>query len=237
MKPYQVMREALDQCGRDIVYSICQYGAGNVWEWGAEVGGNCWRTTGDIKDTWRSMSQIGFSQDGHEEFAGPGHWNDPDMLVGGNGGGGPDLHPTRLTPNEQITHITLWCLLSSPLLIGCDLADMDAFTLALLTNDEVLDVNQDPLGEPANRRAKNDTAEVWARRLWDGTMAVGLFNRGAIGREVTAKWSDLELSGPQPVRDLWQREDLGEFDGSFTTTVPGHSAVMLRIGRPTRTDW
>ena len=235
-KPYRVMRYALDRCSRDIVYSLCQYGMGDVWEWGAEVGGNLWRTTGDINDSWSSMSGIGFSQDGHEKFAGPGHWNDPDMLVVGKVGWG-SVHPTRLKPNEQITHITLWCLLSSPLLTGCDLAQLDQFTIDLLTNDEVLDVNQDPLGRPAGRRAKVDTAEVWARPLWDGTLAVGLFNRGTERAPVTAQWSDFKLTGRQPVRDLWQRKDLGEFEGSFTASVPAHGAMLVKIGEPSRTDW
>ena len=236
-KPYRVMREALDKCGRDIVYSLCQYGMGDVWEWGARVGGNLWRTTGDIGDSWESMSRIGFRQDGHEKFARPGHWNDPDMLVVGTLGWGPNLHPTHLTPNEQITHITLWSLLAAPLLIGCDLSQMDQFTVDLLTNDEVLDVSQDPLGKAAGRRAKEGLAEVWARPLWDGTIAVGLFNRGPVKSEVTASWSDLNLTGPQPVRDLWLKRDLGKFDGSFTTVVPAHGAVLVKIGKPDRTDW
>jgi alpha-galactosidase len=128
-KPYVVMRSALDKLQRDIVYSLCQYGWGKVWEWGAEVGGNCWRTTGDIADTWQSMSKIGFGQAGHEKYAGPGHWNDPDMLVVGLVGWGPQLHTTNLSPDEQYTHISLWSLLSAPLLIGCDLGKLDDFTL------------------------------------------------------------------------------------------------------------
>ena len=142
--PYKVMQEALQKQSRDILYSLCQYGAGNVWEWGTEVGGNSWRTTGDINDSWGSVENIGFKQAGKEKYAGPGHFNDPDMLVVGKVGWG-NLHPTRLKPNEQYTHISLWCLLASPLLIGCDMTQLDEFTLGLLTNDEVLDVNQDPL--------------------------------------------------------------------------------------------
>jgi alpha-galactosidase len=231
-KPYRVMREALDKCGRDIVFSLCQYGMGSVWEWGADVGGNCWRTTGDIYDAWGSMSSIGFGQDGHEKHAGPGHWNDPDMLVVGKVGWGPNLHPTNLTPHEQMTHITLWCLLSSPLLLGCDLSELDQFTLDLLTNGEVLDVNQDPLGKPAGRRGQDGLLEVWARPLWDGTMAVGLFNRGPMRAKVTANWTELRLRGRQRVRDLWQRKDLGTFDGSFTAEVPAHGVVLVKIGTP-----
>lgn len=229
-KPYHVMREALDACGRDIVYSLCQYGMGRVSEWGAKVGGNYWRTTGDIIDTWASLSGIGFGQNGLEVHAGPGHWNDPDMLVVGKLGWGPTIRDTRLTPNEQITHLTLWSLLASPLLIGCDLSQMDEFTVAVLTNPEVLEVNQDPLGRQAARVAVVGSTEVWMRLLLDGTVAVGLFNRGRDEARVTANWSDLRLSGNQPVRNLWQRRDEGTFDGAFSATVPRHGAVMLKIG-------
>jgi alpha-galactosidase len=230
-KPYEVMRAALNKINRDIHFSLCQYGWGNVWEWGAEVGGNSWRTTGDIVDTWSSMSRIGFSQAGHEKFAGPGHWNDPDMLVVGMVGWG-NLHPTRLNPHEQYTHISLWCLLCSPLLIGCDMAQLDEFTLNLLTNDEVLEVSQDPLGQQARRVAQADNLEVWAKAMEDGSMAAGLFNRGDAENEVTVKWSDLGLSGKQIVRDLWRQKDIGTFDGEFSTPVPRHGAVLVRI-RPT----
>jgi alpha-galactosidase len=233
-KPYHVMRAALDKVDRDIVYSLCQYGNGDVWTWGVEVGGNLWRTTGDITDTWISLSNIGFSESGHEKYAGPGHWNDPDMLVVGRVGWGPNIHPTRLTPNEQITHITLWALVSSPLLIGCDMSELDKFTVDVLSNDEVIDVNQDPLGKPAGRRMQDGRLEVWARPLWDGTLAVGLFNRGQQAANVTARWSDLGLQGSQPVRDLWQQKDLGVFRDSLSALVPQHGAVLVKIGRPSR---
>jgi alpha-galactosidase len=229
-KPYFVMREALDRCNRDIVYSLCQYGRGDVWKWGEEVGGNLWRTTGDIGDTWKSVSTIGFAQTDIEPYAGPGHWNDPDMLVVGKVGWGPNIAPTKLTPNEQLTHITLWCMLAAPLLVGCDMAQMDDFTKALLTNDEVLDVDQDPLGRAGARRAQEGLSEIWARPLHDGTMAVALFNRAPIKRPVTVKWSDVDLQGKQPVRDLWQWKDLEPAEGALTVDVPGHGAVLLKIG-------
>src|SRR5262249_33373428 len=233
-KPYVVMRDALKHTNRDVVYSLCQYGMGNVWEWGDEVGGDVWRTTGDITDTWGSMSGIGFSQDGHERYAGPGHWNDPDMLVVGRVGWGPNIHPTRLTPNEQITHITLWSLQSAPLLIGADMSALDQFTIDVLSNDEVLAVNQDPLGKTARRVARDGWVEVWARPLADGTMAVGLFNRGIAGAPVTAKWSDLGLSGRLPVRDLWLQNELPDASDTFSATVPRHGAVLVKIGTPKR---
>jgi alpha-galactosidase len=227
-KPYSIMQAALKKADRDIVYSLCQYGMGDVWKWGAEVGGNCWRTTGDINDSWSSMAGIGFAQNGHEKYAGPGHWNDPDMLVVGQVGWG-NLHPTNLTPNEQYTHISLWCLLSSPLLIGCDMAQLDDFTLSLLTNDEVLDVNQDPLGKQAHRVAQADSTEVWAKDLEDGSKAVGLFNRGEMETAVQVKWSDLGLSGKQTVRDLWRQKDLGDFDAAFSEKIGRHGAVLIRL--------
>jgi alpha-galactosidase len=260
------MRACLDECGRDIVYSLCQYGMGNVSEWGESVGGNYWRTTGDIHDSWSSMSGIGFGQNGLEQYAGPGHWNDPDMLVVGKVGWGPELRDSleqyagpghwndpdmlvvgkvgwrpelrdsRLSPNEQVTHITLWSLLAAPMLIGCDLSQLDEFTVALLTNPEVIEVNQDPLGRQGHRVAVDGKTEVWARPLSDGTKAVGLFNRGRREADVTVLWSDIELSGPRPVRNLWTRKDLGSFEGSYATVVPKHGAVMLKIGTPSEED-
>ncbi len=231
-KPYSVMRAALNTVNRDIVYSLCQYGMGDVWEWGTEVGGNCWRTTGDITDTWESVSTIGFGQAGHEPFAGPGHWNDPDMLVVGWVGWGPRLHPTRLTPYEQLTHISLWTLLASPLLIGCDLTKLDDFTLGLLTNDEVLAVHQDPLGRQAAQVTKEGDREIWARPLEDGSWAVGLFNRGEQSTTVTVRWTDLGVTGGKLVRDLWRQRDLGTYETEFAVKVSRHGTVLVRISRP-----
>jgi alpha-galactosidase len=230
-RPYQVGRASLDQVPRDIVYSLCQYGWGNVWEWGAEPGvaGNSWRTTGDITDTWESMAGIGFQQVGHSKYASPGHWNDPDMLVIGKVGWGPRLRDSRLTPNEQYVHITLWTLLASPLLLGNDLTQMDDFELNLVTNDEVLAVHQDPLGKPADRISKKDQLEVWARPLADGSLAVGLFNRDEMDMKVAVSWSELGITGKRTVRDLWRQKDLGVFDGEFSSVVPRHGTVFVKI--------
>ncbi|HEV2971654.1 MAG TPA: NPCBM/NEW2 domain-containing protein [Pirellulales bacterium] len=230
-RPYAMMRDALAKQDRDIVVSLCQYGMGDVWRWGASVGGNCWRVTGDISDNWASMAGIGFGQTRTAAFAGPGHWNDPDMLVVGSVGWGNNLHPTHLTPNEQYTHISLWCLQAAPLLIGCDMTQLDEFTLGLLTNDEVLAIDQDPLGKQAVRILTNDDGlEIWAKSLEDGAKAVGLFNRGEMPSRVTARWSDLGLSGNQPVRDLWRQKNLGEFDGQFSADVARHGVVLVRVG-------
>ena len=228
-EPYVFMRMCLDRVDRDIVYSLCQYGMGEVWKWGAEVGGNCWRSTGDIVDTWGSMSGIGFAQDEMAPYASPGHWNDPDMLVVGKVGWGPNLRDSRLTPNEQYTHISLWCLLCSPLLIGCDLTQLDEFTLNLLTNDEVLEVSQDPLGQQARCVARDGYLEVWAKKMEDGSTAVGLFNRDELPQTVTTRWSDLGISGPMRVRDLWRQKDIGTFDDTFETEVPRHGVTLVRL--------
>ncbi|MEI7910183.1 MAG: NPCBM/NEW2 domain-containing protein [Verrucomicrobiota bacterium] len=229
MLPYAVMRSALDQQKRDIYYSLCQYGMGNVSAWGAQVGGNSWRTTGDITDNWGSMSGIGFKQNGLEKFTKPGHWNDPDMLVVGHVGWGPALHPTHLRPSEQYTHISLWCLLASPLLIGCDLTQLDEFTLNLLTNDEVLDVNQDELGKQASRIAKTGNAEVWAKPMADGSWAVGLFNLGIAPLPVTLDLNSLGINGAARGRDLWRQQDLEPLTGKLTRTIPRHGCALLRI--------
>ncbi len=230
-RPYQVGRSALSQVPRDILYSLCQYGWGNVWEWGGEpdVAGNSWRTTGDITDTWESMDAIGFQQVGHSKYAGPGHWNDPDMLVIGKLGWGPRLRDSRLTPNEQYVHITLWTLLAAPLLLGNDIAQMDDFDLGLVTNDEVLAVHQDPLGRAADRVAKQDELEVWARPLADGALAVGLFNRDEMPMKVSAQWSDLGITGRQKVRDLWRQRDLGQFASGFSSVVPRHGVLLIKV--------
>jgi alpha-galactosidase len=229
MRPFLLMGAALRKQPRDILFSLCQYGIGHVSAWGDKAGGHCWRTTQDITDTWSSISQIAEAQVGLELFAGPGNWNDPDMLVVGTVGWGSP-RPSHLTPNEQYTHVSLWCLLSAPLLIGCDLTRLDAFTLNLLTNDEVLEVNQDPLGRQAVRVQRTDAQEVWAKPLEDGSLAAGIINRGMLTAPVTLDLTTLGLTGPQQLRDLWRQRDLGTFaDASFKTTLPGHGVLLLRI--------
>lgn len=231
-KPYRLMRGILDSLPRDLVFSLCQYGWGDVWTWGNEVGGDLWRVTGDITDTWSSMSGIGFAQTGHEKYAGPSGWNDTDMLVVGKLGWGRTPRETRLTADEQLTHISLWALQAAPLIIGADLSQADSFTVNLLGNPEVLAVDQDSLGRAAGRTLQNGRTEVWARPLADGTMAVGLFNRDLVPRIVSVKWSDLGRSGAQPVRDLWRHRDLGAKADGLSVEIPRHGVMLVKVGKP-----
>ena len=242
-RPWRIMRTELDKLDRDLIYSI----SGNTRTWGKEIGGNSWRTDSDIVDSWAEVvsgwempvSQLGFKIKNNKaydyehsngvELSGPGHFNDRDMLVVGWVGWG-DLHPTRLSPSEQYTHISLWCLLASPLMLGCDLTKLDDFTLNLLSNDEVLEVNQDPLAKQAVRVAKNGDLEIWAKDMEDGSKAVGLFNRGYLARDVSVNWSELGVTGKQRVRDLWRQKDLGEFSERFTAVkVPRHGVLLVRL--------
>ncbi|NOZ62764.1 MAG: alpha-galactosidase [Calditrichaeota bacterium] len=224
-----IMSSLLRTCGRDIVFSLSNSAVFENAPFYARLA-NAWRTTGDITDSWGSMAGIGFNQHRWTPYAGHGHWNDPDMLVVGKVGWSDNLHPTRLSPDEQYTHISLWCLLSAPLLLGCDLAQLDDFTLNLLTNDEVIEVNQDPLGDQAVQVNSDENFPVYARKMEDGSLAVGLFNRDFRGKkEVTAKWEDLKISGKWKVRDLWRQKDLGVFEGKFSGEVPVHGVVLVRM--------
>jgi len=219
-KIYKLMADALKAAGRPIVFSLCQYGMDRVWEWGAQSGGNLWRTTDDISDKWKSMESIGFNQNGLEKYAGPGHWNDPDMLEVGNGG---------MTATEYRTHLSLWCLLAAPLLAGNDLRGMPPETLAILTNREAIAIDQDTLGKQGYRVAQDGSSEVWAKPLAGGAWAVGLFNRGPETAKVTVHWKDIGLSGRRRVRDLWAHRDRGNQKDQFWYEVPSHGVVLLRV--------
>ncbi len=220
---YQKMGDALRNSGRSILYSLCQYGRGDVWKWGPEVSGNSWRTTGDIRDTWDSMAKIGFDQDKLQPFAAPGHWNDPDMLEIGNGG---------MNTNEYRLHMSLWALLASPLLAGNDLRNMQPEIKEILTNAEVIAVDQDKKGEQGKRILQSGEQEIWMRPLEDGAQAVALFNRAADSKSMTVKWSDLGLTGkPKKLRDLWAHKDLDPSAGEYSVAVPGHGVVLLRVSK------
>jgi alpha-galactosidase len=231
-KPYLVMKTALEKQDRDFIYNLCQYGMGEVWQWGAEVGGHCWRTTGDLgiaTSLYDNVTGYGFYHDGKEQWAGPGHWNDPDYLLIGWIGWNGALRPTPLTPNEQYTHVSLWCLLAAPLIFSGDMTKLDEFTLSLLTNDEVIEVDQDPLGRQANRVALEGDTQVWAKDMEDGSKAVGLFNTGEMESTVVVHWSELGLRGEQRVRDLWRQRDVDTFEDEFEARVPRHGVVLVRL--------
>jgi len=218
---YQKMGDALEASGRSIVYSLCQYGLHDVWKWGPEVGGNLWRTTGDIRDSWDSMTKIGFNQDQLAPYAAPGHWNDPDMLEIGNG---------AMTDTEYRTHMTLWSMLAAPLIAGNDLRQMSPAIHDLLTNKEVIAIDQDPDGKQAKRVSQNGDQEVWSRPLSGGAQAVALFNRGQNDASMTIKWSELGLTGPpKKVRDLWAHSDVKTNKADYSVSVPGHGVVLLRL--------
>ena len=236
-KPYRLMGDLLRRQDRDILFNLCQYGMGNVWTWGKEAGGQSWRTAGDLGGGFQGIS-LAIFRDGFDlyarnelhKYAGPGGWNDPDYLLLGylcNWKG--QIVPTSLTPNEQYTHVSFWCLVAAPLILSGDITRLDDFTLNLLCNDEVLDVSQDPLGKPGQRVAIDDNLEVWARDLEGGAKAVGLFNRQEMPATVVAKWSDLGVTGTKAVRDLWRQKDLGRFIDEFKATVPRHGVVLVRV--------
>jgi alpha-galactosidase len=232
--PYKVMGKHLRDQPRDILFSLCQYGMNDVWNWGGSVDGNCWRTTGDITDTWRSMSNIGFRQDKAAPFAKPGNWNDPDMLIVGQVGWG-HVHPTRLTVDEQYTHISLWCLLSAPLLIGCDMEKFDAFTLNLLGNDEVLALDQDSLGHQATCVWTNEsnTVRLYVKQLEDGSRAAGFFNLGPVPATLDFnQLSAIGLTGTLHVRDLWRQANLPDVKpetGPLSLIIPTHGVVLYKF--------
>ncbi len=232
-KPYLLMNEALRAQPRDIVYSLCQYGLKEVWSWGPVVGGNSWRTTGDIEDEWKSVRDIANTQDVSAPYAKPGHWNDPDMLVVGVVGWGGTPHPSRLTPDEQYSHITLWSLLAAPLLLGNDLTQLDPFTLNLLTNDEVIAVDQDPLGTAARRVLNRDDWEVWVRPLADGRKAIGVFNLGSEFRTLAIDPAELGLEADAPLRDLWRQQAAGTLRAGYAARVPAHGVLLLAAGTAT----
>lgn len=228
VRPYLLMEQYIRRQPRDIFYSLCQYGMADVWKWGHVVDANSWRTTGDITDTWASLYDIGFvRQAGLAPYAQPGHWNDPDMLVVGKLGWSANLRDSRLTADEQYTHISLWALLASNLLIGCDVAQMDDFTLALLCNNEVNAINQDVLGHQASRDIVDGDIQVWSRPLADGGTAVGIFNLGeGIARVDIGKYLEkLGISGN--VRDLWRQKDIPAGE----CLVAPHGVKLVKVTR------
>jgi alpha-galactosidase len=236
-KPYILISSIIKNQKRDIVLNLCQYGMGDVWKWGKSVGGNSWRTAGDLGGSFEEIGKAlfrdgfdVFSNNELQKYGGPGGWNDPDyLLLGYLSNWNGRTVPTPLTPDEQFTQVSLWSLQAAPLILSGDITRLDDFTLSLLNNDEVIEVDQDPLGKPGWRVKKAGDLEVWKRPLEDGSLAVGLFNRGDEKSKVTASWTDLEISGAQTARDLWRQRDLGTFKVRITRVVNPHGVVLLRL--------
>jgi len=220
---YQQMGAALQATGRPIVYSLCEYGRFNVGTWGRKVGGNLWRTTRDISDDFASVAKNGFDQAAPAENAGPGGWNDPDMLEIGNGG---------MTSEEYRTHMSLWSLLSAPLLLGNDIRSISAETLAIVANQEVLAIDQDPLGRQARMALRKGDSEIWIKPLADGSTAVGLFNRAATPVQLSVSWKELGIGPRRRVRDLWQHVDLESATDGVSAAVPPHGVLLLELTPP-----
>ena len=232
---YANMRQALDASGRPIVLSICEWGGRQPWLWGKESGGNLWRTTGDIQDRWagkkewspgnccsNGMLDIVDENEPLYSAAGPGHWNDPDMLEVGNGG---------MTTTEYRTHFSLWAIMAAPLIAGNDVRSMTPEIHDILTNKEVIAIDQDPLGRQGRRVWKDGDLEVWGRQLKDGDRAVILLNRGSAEKEITVNWEQVGYPAhlSAGVRDLWARKELGRFTGKFSATVASHGVVMVTV--------
>jgi len=236
-KPYILVSKILKKQKRDIVLNLCQYGMGSVWKWGKEVGGQSWRTADDLGGSFEGIGTALFrdgfdvyNRDSLHLYAGPGGWNDPDyLLLGYLSNWKGKTVPTPLTPNEQYTQVSLWSIVAAPLIFSGDISRLDDFTLNLLTNDEVIEVDQDPLGKPGYRVSKDGDIEVWVRQLEDGSLAVGLFNRSENETNVAAYWKDLGITGQQKVRDLWRQKEIGEFKDKFTASVTRHGVVMIRM--------
>ena len=236
-RPYSKMGAILQEMPRDIVYNLCQYGMGKVWTWGAEVGGNCWRTTGDLGLERGALLpgfyHIGLSNARHHEHAGPSHWNDPDYILIGWVGNARSHNepgrPTSLTPNEQYSYMSMWCLMAAPLFFSGDMAKLDDFTLNVLCNAEVIEVDQDPLGRQAKPLVQDDETLILAKPMEDGSLAVGLFNLAEWSRDMSVDWSLLGIQGPHRIRDLWRQRDLGRDEDRFATTVPRHGVALIRL--------
>ncbi len=236
-RPYQLMGDILKSLDRDILLNLCQYGMGDVWTWGGEVGGHCWRTTGDLGleqgGLLPGFYHIGLSNARHYEYAKPGQWNDPDYILIGHIGNAHQHDeppkPTMLTPSEQYSYMSMWCLMAAPLFYSGDMRYLDEFTLNVLCNAEVIDVDQDPLGIQARPLVQDDETLIMAKPMADGSLAVGLFNLAELPREMSVDWPLLGLAGKRIARDLWRQKDLGTYDGRFTTTVTRHGVALVRL--------
>ncbi len=231
-KPYQLMGDLLKQQNRDILLNLCQYGMANVWEWGAKVGGQSWRTAGDLGFELDRIFEVALKNAEHREWSRPGSWNDPDYLQIGHIGaahGMGEPRPCPLSPNEQYAFMSLWCLMASPLFYSGDMRTLDEFTLNVLCNPEVIEVNQDALGQCARVIPLSEDTFLMVKDMEDGSKALGLFNQGELPAQVAARWADIGLRGKPRVRDLWRHQDLGKFETEFSVAVPRRAGALVRV--------
>ncbi len=236
-RPYIKMGRLLASQERDIVYNLCQYGMKDVWEWGARTGGNSWRTTGDLGlkkgKELPGFYYIGLENAKYHEYAGPGAWNDPDYLLIGWVGdalvGMGEGKPTNLTPDEQYSYMSMWALMAAPLFFSGDMEKLDPFTLNILTNSEVIDVDQDPLGRQGHIIRHADNQLIMAKPMEDGSLSIGLFNLGEEEMRISISWKELSIDGEKTVRDLWRQKNIGAFNGKFSSIVPSHGVSLVKI--------
>lgn len=217
---YEKMHQAIVATGRPMVYSLCQYGYAKVWDWAPKVGGNMWRTSGDVSDNYASVTANGFREAGLARYASPGHWNDPDILEVGNG---------KMSVDDSRTNFSLWAILAAPLIAGNDLANMTPETKSILLNKEVIAVDQDSLGKEGDRAYEDGPLQVWTKPLSGGDLAVALFNGTGDPTKMTLRLADVGWHGPAAARDLWAHKDLGTLPSDYTVMVPGQGVVMLRL--------
>jgi alpha-galactosidase len=236
-KPYILMGKILKGLDRDVVFNLCQYGKGDVWKWGRQDGGNSWRTTGDVGVAPNSILPgfyfVGFENAAHDSSAGPGGWNDPDYILIGTVGDANNTEqqavPTSLTPDEQYSYMSMWSLMAAPLFFSGDMTKLDAFTLNILCNSEVIDIDQDPLGKQGIVVHRSSQELILGKPLEDGSIAVGLFNLTEEPSSITVDWNQLARTGRQTVRDIWRQKDIGIFENNFESRVPPHGVVLVRI--------
>jgi alpha-galactosidase len=231
--PYQMMGDILKKQNRDIVYNLCQYGMGAVWEWGGEVGGNCWRTAGDLGFELDRVFEVALKNSEYRQYSKPGEWNDPDYIQIGWIGTARKMglpEKIQMPSTMQYSYMSLWSLMAAPLIYSGDMTKLDDFTLNILCNPEIIEVNQDPLGESGLVIKKNDEHFVMIKNLHDGSSAVGLFNRAESPADISIEFDELGIDVRTPVRDLWRQKYLGKYKGSFKATVPSKGVVMVKIG-------
>jgi alpha-galactosidase len=236
-KPYELMGGLVKGLDRDIVFNLCQYGMAEVWKWGGEIGGQCWRTTGDLGMEKGShlpgFYGIAFQNAGHSAYAGPGRWNDPDYILIGSVGNAFKIDepptPTSLTADEQYSYMSLWALMAAPLVFSGDMNSLDEFTLNVLCNAEVIEIDQDELGKQGAVVRHSDEEFVLAKPMADGSLAVGLFNLTQALRRMTITWADLGLEDVRRVRDVWRQRDLGTVDDQYSTEVAAHGIALVRL--------